>query len=96
MNSISFEAARCLAAAAAVTGAEIRSIDGRKWMVVLRGNTDFVLKSERQNPRRFGTIETAMAEIRQLGLQRCEVDLERWARKMSCSAKSPLNLAVED
>jgi alpha-ketoglutarate-dependent taurine dioxygenase len=96
MNSISLEAARCLAAATAVTSAEIRSIDGRKWMVVLRGNTDFILKSDRQNPRRFGTIETAMTEIRHLGLQRCEVNLEKWAGKTARPVTPILNLAIED
>lgn len=65
-------------------------------MVVLRGKTDFILKSDRQNPRRFGTLETAMTEVRHLGLQRCEVNLETWAGKMLRSVKTPLNLAVRD
>ena len=83
MHSVNLEAAKSLAAARALTGAEVASLDGKKWIVILRGNTDFVLKSDRQNPRRFGTLETALAEIHELGLQRCEVNLEKWLGKVS-------------
>jgi hypothetical protein len=93
MNSINLEAARCLAAARAVTSAEICCLDGRKWIIVLRGNSDFVLKSDRQDPRRFGTLETAMAEIHRLGLQRCEVNLEKWTGKVTSSIKRSSRLA---
>lgn len=82
MNSVNLEVAKSLAAASALTGAEIASLDGKKWIVILRGNADFMLKSDRQNPRRFGTLETALAEIRHLGLQRCEVNLEKWLGKV--------------
>lgn len=81
MNSINLQTAKCLAVAQALSSAEIQCLDGKKWVIVLRGQSDFVLKSDRQNPRRFGTLETALAEIRHLGLQRCEINLERWLGK---------------
>lgn len=83
MHSVNLEAAKSLAAAGALTGAEVVSLDGKKWSIIFRGNVDFVLKSDRQNPRRFGTLETALAEIRHLGLQRCEVNLEKWLGKVA-------------
>lgn len=92
MNSVNLEAARSLVAASALTGAEVTSLDGKKWVIILRGNIDFVLKSDRQNPRRFGTLETALAEIRDLGLPRCEVNLENWLGKVSRLAANPTHL----
>jgi hypothetical protein len=78
MDSVSFESAKHLVAAHAVTNAVIRCVDGRKWAIVLRVNHDFILKSERQNPRRFGTIETALGEIKKMGFQRADIDFEKW------------------
>jgi hypothetical protein len=78
MDSVSFESAKHLVAAHAVTSAVIQCVDGRKWAIVLRGRNDFVLKSERQNPRCFGTLETALGEIRKMGLRRAGIDFENW------------------
>lgn len=78
MDSVSFESAKHLVAANAVTNAIIQCVDGRKWTIVLRGRHDLVLKSERQNPRRFSTIETALGEIRKMGLSRADIDFEKW------------------
>jgi hypothetical protein len=81
MNFITVEAAKCLVLAKAVTQAEIRCMDGQRWAIFLHGGSDFVLKSERQSPRRFALLETAMEEVRRLGLTRCEVNLEQWHGK---------------
>jgi hypothetical protein len=85
MESVSFESARHLVAAHAVTNAVIQCVDGRKWTVILRGRSDFVLKSERHNPRRFGTIETALGEIRKMGLHRAKIDFEKWQPEQQTS-----------
>jgi hypothetical protein len=81
MNFIRFEFAKCLVLTKAVTQAEVRCVDGEKWAIFLHGGSDFVLKSERQSPRRFALLETAMDEVRRLGLTRCEVNLEQWHGK---------------
>lgn len=78
MDSISFESAKHLVAANAVTNAVIQYVDGGKWTIVLRCHHDLVLKSERQNPRRFGTIETAINEIKKMGFSRADIEFEKW------------------
>ena len=81
MNFIGFEVAKCLVLTKAVTQAEVRCVDGQKWAIYLHGGSEFVLKSERQSPRRFALLETAMEEVRRLGLTRCDVYLEQWHGK---------------
>lgn len=83
MNAISLEAARHLIVSGAVSAAAIECVHGRKWVVTFLGKVRYVLKSERQNPRLYGTLETAIAEIKQLGITRCEVNFGQWIGKRS-------------
>ena len=97
MEAIGLVAAKCLVSAHAVTGAEIRCLDGRKWIIILHSGNSFVLKSDRQNPRRFATLETAVAEVRHLGFQRCEVNVERWDGKAPRrNSAAPLTQATSE
>lgn len=87
MIAINLEAARLLIVSGAVTAAGIECVSGRKWAVTFIGKVGYVLKSERQTPRLYGSLETAIAEIQQLGLTCCEVRFAQWAGKrhrMSC------------
>lgn len=81
MNAINLEAARHLVLSGAVSAAAIECVNGHKWAVTFLGKICYVLKSERQSPRLYGTLETAIAEIKQLGLTRCEVHFGQWAGK---------------
>ncbi len=49
MNSVNLATAKSFAAGDAVTGAELVSPDGKKWIIILCGNADFVLKSDCQS-----------------------------------------------
>lgn len=69
-----------LVAIHAVTRAVIECFDGRRWAIVLRGRGEFVLKSAKQNPKAFVKIETALIEIRALGLRHAEIDFTKWDR----------------
>jgi hypothetical protein len=89
MDFVGFEAAKFLVLAKAVSHAEIRCVDGQRWAIFLHGGSEFVLKSERQSPRRFALLETAMEEVRRLGLIRCEVNLEQWHGKSARPASAP-------
>lgn len=80
MQSVSLETARALVSSNAVTKAIVQCFDGRRWAIVLRGRDEYVLKSDRQNPRAFAKIETALAEIQALGLRHAEVDFVKWHR----------------
>lgn len=77
-QSVSIETAKALVSSNAVTKAIIQCFDGRRWAIVLRGRDEYVLKSARQNPRAFAKIETALSEIRVLGLRHAEVDFIKW------------------
>lgn len=81
MDSVTIETARALVRTAAVTRAVIECFDGRRWMIVLRGNTEFKLKSARQNPKAFVKLETAIAEIKLLGLRHAEINFSDWERE---------------
>lgn len=78
MNAINLDAARILIGAGAVSSAVIACVNGRKWAVTFLGQAPYILKSERQSPRLFGTLETAILEMKQLGLTRCEVRFDEW------------------
>ena len=39
-----------------------------------------MLKSARQNPKAFAKVETALVEIKGLGLRHAEVDFTKWSR----------------
>lgn len=83
MNAINLEAARHLIVSGAVSAAAIECVNGHKWAVTFFGKVRYVLKSERQTPRLYGTLETAIAEIKQLGITRCEVHFGQWTGKQS-------------
>jgi hypothetical protein len=83
MQSVEIATARHLVQTAAITRAAIECYDGRRWCIVLRGRADFVLRSERQNPRPFATIETALVELKALGLRHAEIDFARWDRQQN-------------
>jgi hypothetical protein len=83
MKSVAIETGRTLVAANAVTRAVIECFDGRRWAIVLRGRDEFVLKSARQNPKAVAKIETALVEIKGLGLRHAEISFEKWDREQS-------------
>lgn len=78
MESVNITTAKALVKSGAVTRAVIQSITASSWAIVLRGSTEFVLKSERKNPKPFMKIETALAELRSLGLRYAEIDFVKW------------------
>lgn len=77
------ETAKTLVSSNTVTRAIVQCFDGRRWAIVLRGRDEYVLKSARQNPRAFAKIETALAEIKELGLRHAEVEFSKWVRDQS-------------
>jgi len=83
MKSVSIDSALVLVATNAVTRAVIECFDGRRWCIVLRGRDEFVLKSARQNPKAFAKVETALVEIKGLGLRHAEIDMTKWNREQS-------------
>lgn len=87
MQSITIETAKTLVGTNAVTRAIIECFDGRRWAIVLRGRDEFVLRSKRQNPKAFAKIETALDEIKGLGLRHAEVDFTKWDRDQSTLAE---------
>lgn len=80
MQSVSIDTAKLLVSTNAVTRAVIECFDGRRWAIVLRGRDEFVLRSARQNPKAFAKIETALEEIKGLGLRHAEINMEKWQR----------------
>lgn len=80
MQSITIETAKTLVGTNTVTRAVIECFDGRRWAIVLRGRDEFVLRSKRQNPKAFAKVETALEEIKGLGLRHAEVNMEKWQR----------------
>lgn len=83
MESVSIETAKALVRSNAVTKAIVQCFDGRRWAIVLRGRDEFVLRSARQNPKAFAKVETALVEIRGLGLRHAEVDFVKWQREQA-------------
>lgn len=90
MDAVSFEVALRLVSTAAVTRASVEAIDGMSWAIVLRGRADFILKSERQNPRRFARVETALGELRKMGLRTADVDFRKWTPEQDNLKKGKL------
>lgn len=86
MQSVSIETAKLLVSTNAVTRAVIECFDGRRWAIVLRGRDEFVLRSARQNPKAFAKVETALDEIKGLGLRHAEVNMEKWQRDQTTVA----------
>lgn len=83
MKSVSIETAKTLVATTAVTPAVIECFDGRRWCSVLRGKHEFLIKSARQTPKAFAKVETALDEIKGLGLRHAEVDFTKWNREQN-------------
>lgn len=79
-NSVNIATARALVQTNAVNRAVVECFDGRRWKIILRGHKEFTLKSERQNPKVFVKLETAIAELRALGLRHAEIDFVEWQR----------------
>lgn len=77
-TSVNIATAKALVQTNAVTRAVIECMDGRRWKIILRGRQDFTLKSERKNPKPFVKLETAIAEIKGLGLRTAEIDFVKW------------------
>lgn len=86
MQAVDITTARHLVQTGAVTRAIIQCYDGRRWAILLRGRAEFVLKSDRQNPRSFAKIETALSEVMGLGLRHAEIDFERWHKEQTTLA----------
>jgi hypothetical protein len=86
MQSVSIDTAKLLVSTNAVTRAVIECFDGRRWAIVLRGRDEFVLRSARQSPKAFAKVETALEEIRGLGLRHAEVNMEKWQRNQTTLA----------
>ena len=78
MQAVNIEVARHLVRANAVTRAVIECFDGRRWAIVLHGNEEFILRSARQDPKAYAKIETALDEIKGLGLRTAEVEFSKW------------------
>lgn len=83
MESVTIDTAKTLVATNAVTRAAIECFDGRRWCIVLRGRHEFVVRSARQSPKAFAKVETALEEIKGLGLRHAEVNMEKWNRQQS-------------
>lgn len=83
MQSVSIETAKTLVATNAAPRAVIECFDGRRWCIVLRGKNEYVIKSARQNPKAFAKIETALAEVKGLGLRTAEVEFSKWSREQT-------------
>lgn len=80
MQSVSIETAKTLVGSNTVTRAILECFDGRRWAIVLRGRDEYVVRSKRQNPKAFAKIETALDEIKGLGLRHAEIDFSKWDR----------------
>lgn len=78
MQSVDITTARALVQSATVTRAVIECFDGQRWAITLRGSMEFQLRSQRKNPKPFVKLETALAEIRDLGLRHAEIDFKKW------------------
>lgn len=83
MQSVTIDNARHLVAAGAVTRAVIEAIGSGRWCIVLRGRDEFRLKSARMDPKEFARVETALDELKGLGLRQAEIDFKKWDRRQS-------------
>jgi hypothetical protein len=83
MDSVSIETAKTLVGSNIVTRAVIECFDGRRWCIVLRGRQEYLVKSARQNPKAFATLETALNEIKGFGLRSAEIDFTKWQREQT-------------
>lgn len=80
MQSVSIETARQLVAINSITRCSIECFDGRRWAIVLRGREELILRSSRQDPKAYARIETALSEVKGLGLRHAEVEFSKWQR----------------
>lgn len=78
MQSVEIATAMHLVQINAVNRATLECFDGRRWCIVLRGRQEIVLKSERQNPRAFAKLETALGVVHSMGLRHAEISFEKW------------------
>lgn len=78
MQAVDINTAMTLVQNNAVNRATIECFDGRRWCIVLRGRAEFVLRSDRQNPRPFAKIETALGVLSETGLRHAELDFSKW------------------
>jgi len=78
MQNVTIDTAKTLVGSNTVTRAVIECFDGRRWCIVLRGRDEYLVRSARQCPKAFARVETALEEIRGLGLRQAEVDFKKW------------------
>jgi hypothetical protein len=79
-QSVTIDTAKTLVGSATVTRAIVECFDGRRWAIVLRGRDEYVLRSKRENPKAYAKIETALDELKGMGLRHAEVDFSKWSR----------------
>lgn len=75
---VDLAAAMYLVQANSINRVTIECFDGRRFAILMHGRADFVLKSERQNPRAFVGVEAAMKVVRSLGLRSASLDFAKW------------------
>ena len=83
MRSVTIDICKTLVAIQSVTRATIECFDGRRWVSVLRGREEFVLKSAKQNPKSYAKLESALLEVQGLGLCHAEIDFTKWQREQA-------------
>lgn len=78
-------------------------MNGHKWAITFVGKAEYILKSERQSPWLYGTLDTAIAEIKELDLTRCEIRFghstgkrNRRRKKDIMSDTAPMPGAISD
>lgn len=79
-QSVTIDTAKTLVGSAIVTRAIVECFDGRRWAIVLRGREEYVLRSKRENPKAYAKVETALDELKGMGLRHAEVDFTKWSR----------------
>jgi hypothetical protein len=80
MQNVTIDTAKTLVGSNLVTRAIVECFDGRRWCIVLRGREEYLVRSARQCPKAFAKVETALEEIKGLGLRHAEVDFSKWTR----------------
>lgn len=78
MESVDIKTAKTLVRSATVTRAVIECFDGRRWAIILRGGMDYQVRAARKNPKAYVKLETAIAEIREMGLRHAEISFSKW------------------
>lgn len=78
MQNVTIDTAKTLVGSNVVTRAIVECFDGRRWCIVLRGREEYLVRSARQCPKAFARLETALEEIKGLGLRHAEVNMEKW------------------